>query len=69
MLRTGLLIPGHLLQMFLQFFCDNTWQAHTCTRMIYAFSGLVRTGTQASAVAASIHKRCDHNSTAYSEGP
>jgi len=19
-------MPGHLLQMFLQFFCDNTWE-------------------------------------------
>gem|GEM_PF-3400541 len=46
----------HVLERFLHFFCDNKWRAHTCTRMIYPFSGFVRTGTQASAVAASIHK-------------
>ncbi len=69
MLRIVPVMSCHLLEGFLHFFCDNIWRVHTCTRMINLVAGLVRTGTQPGAVAASIHKSCEHNSTAYSEGP
>jgi hypothetical protein len=69
MLKIVPVMSCHLLEGFLHFFCDNTWRAHTWTRMIYPFSGLVRTGAQPGAFAASIHKSCEHNSTAYLEGP